>query len=172
MGVESLPRLRHSCERASSCNDATCAGRNIGVVRQHSDRSCGDARRYYSAEYEGSISALREKIRRRNEELAMGKSPPLTLQHPFGLQKPLDKIFSIGPFPYGGGSTAMMSGEYSFNEALLPAESGQPFGVTVGASFRHIVDMSKPYEYVHGVCLQGSRDKCSASTMMTRRTCT
>jgi penicillin amidase len=59
----------------------------------------------------------------------------LTLQHPFGLKEPLDRIFNIGPFPYGGGATTLMSGEYSFNH---------PFGVTVGASFRYIVDLSKP----------------------------
>jgi penicillin G amidase len=53
----------------------------------------------------------------------------VTLQHPFGLQPPLDKIFSIGPYPYPGASTALMSGEYSLTA---------PFAVSVGASYRQI----------------------------------
>jgi penicillin amidase len=62
----------------------------------------------------------------------------VTLQHPFGLQKPLDKVFSVGPFPYPGGSTTMMSGEYSITE---------PFAVTVGPSFRQIFDLAQPREH-------------------------
>jgi len=94
-----------------------------------------------------ALNALREKLGDETKNWQWGNLHTLTLQHPFGLQKPLDKVFSIGPFPYGGGSTAMTSGEYSFNEALEPGEMGKPFGVTVGSSFRHIVDMSKPHEY-------------------------
>ncbi|MEK7251294.1 MAG: penicillin acylase family protein, partial [Bacteroidota bacterium] len=94
-----------------------------------------------------ALNALREKLGDETKNWQWGNLHTLTLQHPFGLQKPLDKVFSIGPFPYGGGSTAMTSGEYSFNEALEPSEMGKPFGVTVGSSFRHIVDMSKPHEY-------------------------
>lgn len=62
----------------------------------------------------------------------------VTLQHPFGLQKPLDKVFNVGPFPYPGGSTTMMSGEYSITE---------PFAVTVGPSFRQIFDLANPREH-------------------------
>jgi penicillin amidase len=62
------------------------------------------------------------------------------------LQKPLDKVFNLGPFPYGGGSTTLVSGEYSFTSVLHPNEFEREFGVTVGASFRHIVDMAEPSE--------------------------
>jgi penicillin amidase len=62
----------------------------------------------------------------------------VTLKHPFGLVKPLDRLFNIGPFPYGGGATTLMSGEYSFND---------PFKVTVGPSFRQIFDFAKPDEW-------------------------
>ena len=58
-----------------------------------------------------------------------GNLHTVTLSHPFGLQPPMDRIFNIGPFPVPGGSTAMMSGEYSFTA---------PFAVTVGASYRQI----------------------------------
>ena len=43
----------------------------------------------------------------------------------------------IGPFPYGGGPTTLISGNYSYSN---------PFEVTVGASFRQIVDFARPHE--------------------------
>jgi len=61
----------------------------------------------------------------------------LTLRHPFGLVKPLDRIFNVGPFPLDGGPTCLMSAEYSFNE---------PFEVTVAGSFRTIFDFAAPEE--------------------------
>ncbi|HTY00268.1 MAG TPA: penicillin acylase family protein [Bacteroidota bacterium] len=57
----------------------------------------------------------------------------VTLRHPFGLQKPLDRIFNIGPFPVAGASTALISGEYDFNA---------PFEVTVAPSYRQIFSLS------------------------------
>lgn len=66
-----------------------------------------------------------------------GELHTVTLQHPFGLRKPLDRIFNVGPYPIGGGSTALISGEYSFNE---------PYAVTIGPSFRQIFDLADPTE--------------------------
>jgi penicillin G amidase len=62
----------------------------------------------------------------------------VTLHHPFGMQKPLDRLFDIGPFPYPGGSTSMMSGEYSVTE---------PYTVTVAASYRQIFDLGDRLHY-------------------------
>jgi penicillin amidase len=93
-----------------------------------------------------AIYALREKFGDETKNWRWGDMHQLVLQHPFGLQKPLDRVFNLGPFPYSGGSTTMMSGEYSFTGVLHPNEFEQAFGVTVAASFRHIVDMSKPHE--------------------------
>lgn len=56
----------------------------------------------------------------------------VTLRHLLGVRKPLDRIFNIGPYPIGGGPTALVSGEYDFN---------RPFEVTVGPSFRQIFDL-------------------------------
>lgn len=93
-----------------------------------------------------TITALREKFGDETKNWQWGNLHQLVLQHPFGLQKPLDKVFNIGPFPYDGCSTTLMSGEYSFTSVLHPNEFERAFGVTVGASFRHIVDMAKPNE--------------------------
>ncbi len=76
--------------------------------------------------------AIRDLIARAGDDPRLwrwGSMHTVTLQHIFGLQTPLDKVFNIGPFPYPGASTALMSGEYSFTA---------PFAVTVGASFRQI----------------------------------
>lgn len=93
-----------------------------------------------------ALSALREQLGDETKNWQWGNLHTVTLRHPFGLQKPLDKVFNIGPFPYGGGSTALTSGEYSFTDVLYPSALNVPFGVTVGASFRRIVDMRRPFE--------------------------
>ena len=62
-----------------------------------------------------------------------GNLHTVSLRHPFGLKKPLDRIFNIGPFPVSGASTALISFEYDMNT---------PFDVSVGPSFRQIFDMA------------------------------
>jgi penicillin amidase len=86
-----------------------------------------------------AVAALKQRFGGEMKMWRWGDMHTVTLRHPFslGLPKPLSRLFMIGPFPYGGGSTALMSGEYSYNA---------PFEVTVGASFRQIVDFSKPDE--------------------------
>jgi penicillin G amidase len=64
-----------------------------------------------------------------------GSLHTVTLQHPFGLQPPLGKIFNVGPFPYPGASSALMSGEYSLTA---------PFAVSVAASYRQIFSFADP----------------------------
>jgi penicillin amidase len=86
---------------------------------------------------QGAVAALRERFGPDPKTWRWGDAHTVTLQHPFGLRKPLDKIFNIGPFPYRGGSTTLISGEYSFN---------QPFAAIIGATFRQIVDFARPGE--------------------------
>jgi penicillin amidase len=85
--------------------------------------------------------ALDDLMQRRGSDTKAwrwGDIHTVTLQHPFGLQPPLDKIFNLGPHPCAGASTALISGEYNFNA---------PFAVTIGPSFRMIVDTRNPSEY-------------------------
>lgn len=93
-----------------------------------------------------AIQSLRARLGDDTKNWQWGNLHTVTIPHPFGLKKPLDKVFNIGPFPYGGGSTALTSGEYSFSDILQPGMFSTPFGVTVAASFRRIVDMGKPFE--------------------------
>jgi penicillin G amidase len=80
--------------------------------------------------------AIRDLVSRLGEDPRLwrwGSLHTVTLQHPFGLQPPLGKIFSIGPFPYPGASSALMSGEYSLSA---------PFAVSVAASYRQIFNFA------------------------------
>ena len=79
-----------------------------------------------------AVADLKNRLGDDTKEWRWGVLHTVTLQHPFGLQKPLDKVFSIGPFPFPGASTALISGEYDLNE---------PFAVTVGPSFRQIFEL-------------------------------
>jgi penicillin amidase len=80
----------------------------------------------------GALRALRERLGDDTKTWRWGDLHTVTLTHLFGLRRPWDKVFNIGPFPYGGGSTALVSGEYSYNE---------PFAVMIGASYRQIFDL-------------------------------
>jgi penicillin amidase len=61
------------------------------------------------------------------------------------MQKPLDRLFDIGPFGYSGGSTCLMSGEYDITA---------PYAVTVGASYRQIFDLGDRVHY-HAILPSG-----------------
>lgn len=102
-----------------------------------------------TAERESMEDIIRKSAREAVSELASrfgsdtrmwrwGELHTVTLQHLFGLQKPLDKIFSIGPFAYPGGSTALMSGEYSLTD---------PYAVTIGPSYRQLFDLADGSSY-------------------------
>lgn len=80
---------------------------------------------------------LREQLGADTKDWRWGSLHTVTLRHPMGMQKPLNLVFSLGPYPLGGGTTSLVSGEYDFNH---------PFGVTVGSSFRMICDMANPSE--------------------------
>lgn len=79
-----------------------------------------------------AVLMLRAKCGNDMKTWRWGDVHTVTLRHPFGFVKPLDKVFNIGPYPAAGGTTAIVSGEFSFND---------PFAVTVGPSFRQIFDM-------------------------------
>jgi penicillin amidase len=88
--------------------------------------------------------SLREGLRELSESLGSGMKQwqwgrlhTVTFRHPFGLVGPLDMVFDIGPHPVGGDMTTLNKTSYKGNN---------PYGVTVGASLRQIVDMERPLE--------------------------
>ena len=67
-----------------------------------------------------------------------GELHTVTFRHPLGLVRPLDVVFNRGPFPFAGGTTALLSGEYRFSD---------PFQVVVGPAYRQIFDLSGTTEF-------------------------
>ncbi len=85
-----------------------------------------------------AVADLREHWGPDTKNWRWGNLHTVSLRHPFGLRKPLDRIFNVGPFPVSGGSTALVSFEYDLNK---------PFDVTVGPSFRQIFSMAGEGEF-------------------------
>ena len=65
-----------------------------------------------------------------------GNAHTLTHVHPLGMQKPLDRIFNVGPFQVAGGREAPNNMGYT----LAPA----PWGVRSGPSTRRVIDFAHP----------------------------
>jgi penicillin amidase len=112
-----------------------------GTSAWFDDRTTPDRRETRDDIIRKSLREAGEELQRRRgpdrKEWQWGELHTVTLNHPFGLRKPLDRIFNLGPYNIGGGSTSLTSFEYGFNE---------PFAVTVGPSFRQIFDMASDQE--------------------------
>ncbi len=67
-----------------------------------------------------------------------GKAHTLTQNHPLGAQKPLDRIFNVGPFAVPGGRET----PNNFSNSIGPA----PWAVSAGPSTRRVIDFAKPGE--------------------------
>ncbi len=63
-----------------------------------------------------------------------GNIHSLTFEHVLGDQKPLDRLFNLGPFPLGGSCTSVNNSMYALNK--------DNFRTIVGPSMRMIVDLS------------------------------
>ncbi|MDH4128711.1 MAG: penicillin acylase family protein [Spirochaetota bacterium] len=64
-----------------------------------------------------------------------GKIHQITFIHPFGLVKPLNYLFNIGPFPIGGSRQSINKAHYFYNNEKVKK-------VIVGPSMRMIIDFS------------------------------
>ena len=86
-----------------------------------------------------SLDFLKAKLGPETKNWRWAELHKLTLKHPFSKQKPLDKVFNLGPFETDGTNTTINCGYYDFNN---------PFNQVYGPSSRFICDMSNPnYSY-------------------------
>ncbi len=83
--------------------------------------------------FEDALEELQTTFGRELKTWRWGDVHQVTFRHILGTEKPLDRIFNVGPFPTGGAGTTLNSGEYNLNS---------PFRMIVGPSFRHITDLS------------------------------
>ncbi len=82
-----------------------------------------------------TIQRLQEKFGELIGDWQWGQLHQLTLEHPFGRQKPFEVIFNVGPLPVGGSPSTVNKGEYNF---------AKPYAVNSGPSMRRIVDLAHP----------------------------
>jgi penicillin G amidase len=84
-----------------------------------------------------AVLELRGRFGENTKTWRWGELHTVTLRHLLGRAMPLSIVFNLGPYPVAGGTTTLMSDEYDFNN---------PFGVTVGPSFRMVIDMANADE--------------------------
>jgi penicillin amidase len=65
---------------------------------------------------------------------AWGSVRPLTFIHPVGERKPMDKVFNLGPFPWGGDANTVSQAAVSFLDPVenSPFVASMRMGVDVG----------------------------------------
>lgn len=83
------------------------AVRRVGhLVRLLRERPTGWFARSWQDEIADALGAAVRWLEERHgsdmAEWAWGRVRPLTLRHPFGTKRPLDRVFNLGPFPHGG----------------------------------------------------------------------
>jgi penicillin amidase len=84
--------------------------------------------------WRATINHLRATLGADMTGWAWGKAHTLTHNHPLGQQKPLDKLFSVGPFPAPGGR--------ELPNALGTAIGPAPWAVSYGPSTRRVIDFA------------------------------
>ncbi|MFZ5956679.1 penicillin acylase family protein [Pseudomonas knackmussii] len=88
------------------------------------------------AAWQASLRHLRETLGQNPENWQWGKAHTLTHVHPLGMQKPLDRVFNVGPFDAPGGHEV----PNNLSSPIGPA----PWAVTYGPSTRRLVDFADP----------------------------
>ncbi|WP_371370417.1 penicillin acylase family protein [Pseudomonas sp. QL9] len=88
------------------------------------------------AAWRASLRHLRETLGQNPENWQWGKAHTLTHVHPLGMQKPLDRVFNVGPFDAPGGHEV----PNNLSSPIGPA----PWAVTYGPSTRRLVDFADP----------------------------
>ncbi len=84
-----------------------------------------------------AIKELQMLFGKDTKDWQWGNLHTVTFRHPLGRRTELEKIFNVGPFPFGGSISTVNVAAYRLNK---------PFESFVGPSMRMIVDMSKPLE--------------------------
>ena len=84
--------------------------------------------------WQASLAHLRSTLGEDNQQWTWGSAHTLTHNHPLGQQKPLDKLFNIGPFAAPGGHET----PNNLSQPIGPA----PWPVVYGPSTRRLIDLA------------------------------
>lgn len=88
------------------------------------------------AAWKDSLANLRAKLGQASKQWQWGTAHTLTHVHPLGQQKPLDRIFNVGPFAAPGGHEV----PNNLSHRVGPA----PWQVVYGPSTRRLIDFADP----------------------------
>ena len=86
------------------------------------------------AAWQASIAHLRQTFGNDSSQWQWGKGHTLTHPHPLGAQKPLDRLFNVGPFAAPGGHEL----PNNLSHRVGPA----PWSVVYGPSTRRLIDLA------------------------------
>jgi penicillin amidase len=131
------------------------------------------------------VTELGRRFGRDQRRWAWGRIRPLTLRHPVGDMKPLDKVFNLGPFAWGGDTTTVNQaachpldpaanplfiaairlvidvGNWDESRFVLPAgQSGNPFSP-------HYDDLLPLWQKGDGAPIAWAKEKVEAATVET-----
>ena len=115
-----LPRL------AADANSPWWDKRGSDAVESRSDT--------VKAAWQASLAHLRSTLGDDATQWAWGSAHTLTHSHPLGQQKPLDKLFNVGPFAAPGGHET----PNNLSQPVGPA----PWSVVYGPSTRRLIDLA------------------------------
>ncbi|WP_415753785.1 penicillin acylase family protein [Pseudomonas leptonychotis] len=115
-----LPRL------AADANSLWWDKRGSDAVESRSDT--------VKAAWQASLAQLRSTLGKDATQWAWGSVHTLTHSHPLGQQKPLDKLFNVGPFAAPGGHET----PNNLSQPVGPA----PWSVVYGPSTRRLIDLA------------------------------
>jgi penicillin amidase len=88
------------------------------------------------AAWHEATAHLRETLGKQPRDWTWGRAHTLTHKHPLGQQKPLDKVFDVGPFPAPGGHEVPNNIGYTVGPA--------PWAAPSGPSTRRLIDFAHP----------------------------
>ena len=119
--------------------EATMFARRTGhLVRLLRDQPDGWFDRPWGVEIADALAAVVRRLRGRYGDdpaaWRWGTVRPLTFRHPFGEKRPFDRIFNLGPFPWGGDANTVNQTAVSFIEptANSPFVASMRMAVDVG----------------------------------------
>ncbi len=106
------------------------------VLQKGSNIDLGGSREeLISRALNGALNKLTEDYGEKPENWTWGEIRPLTLEHPFGGQRLIGKVFNRGPFPWGGDSQTVSQAQRSLK---IPAHN--PTGI---ANLRMVLDVGE-----------------------------
>ncbi len=86
--------------------------------------------------WRATVAHLQAAFGKDSAQWTWGRAHTLTHEHPLGMQKPLDKLFSVGPFAAPGGR--------EIPNAMSTSVGPAPWAVKQGPSTRRVIDFADP----------------------------